>query len=335
MEIVALSSLSRNRRAARGSLCSLLPALLACALVLFGSGCSIKRVAINKVGDALASGGSGFGSDDDPDLIRDAAPFSLKLMETLLAESPNHVGLRQASASGFTQYAYAFVQQEADEVEGKDLDKATAMKQRARRLYLRARNHGLAGLGALHRGFEERLRKQPLAAVAELKARDAGLAYWTAASWAAAISLSKNDPELIAQVPVVEALIDRAAALSPGFGDGSIQTFLITYEMVRQGGTGDPAARSRSHFDAAVKMSRGEAAAPFVSLAEAVSVKQQDRAEFESLLQRALAVNVDARPEWRLVNLVMQRRARWLLSRIDDLILPPLPPAGSDAGAKP
>jgi hypothetical protein len=35
---------------------------------------------------------------------------------------------------------------------------------------------------------------------------------------------------------------------------------------------------------------------------------------------------VDARPEWRLVNTLMQRRAAWLLGRIDDLILPALPP---------
>ena len=41
------------------------------------------------------------------------------------------------------------------------------------------------------------------------------------------------------------------------------------------------------------------------------------------LLERALAVDVNAKPEYRLVNLVMQRRARWLLSRIDDLILDP------------
>jgi hypothetical protein len=43
-------------------------------------------------------------------------------------------------------------------------------------------------------------------------------------------------------------------------------------------------------------------------------------------LEKALAVDVDARPEWRLANLVMQRRARWLLERIDDLIIPELPP---------
>ena len=37
-----------------------------------------------------------------------------------------------------------------------------------------------------------------------------------------------------------------------------------------------------------------------------------------------LAIDVDARPEWRLANLIMQRRARWLLSREDDLFLDPI-----------
>ena len=79
-------------------------------LSLAGSGCSIKRLAVNKLGNALASGGTTFAADDDPELVKAAAPFSLKLMETLLAENPRHEGLLLASASGFTQYAFAFVQ---------------------------------------------------------------------------------------------------------------------------------------------------------------------------------------------------------------------------------
>jgi len=75
--------------------------------------------------------------------------------------------------------------------------------------------------------------------------------------------------------------------------------------------------RARRHFERAMTLSEGLRAAPLVSLAETVSVRTQDKKEFESLLKRALAIDVDARPEWRLANLVMQRRARWLLGRID------------------
>ena len=56
---------------------------------------------------------------------------------------------------------------------------------------------------------------------------------------------------------------------------------------------------------------------PYLTLAETVSVRLQDRKEFESLLKRALEIDPDARPEWRLANLVGQRRARWLLARAD------------------
>ena len=75
------------------------------------------------------------------------------------------------------------------------------------------------------------------------------------------------------------------------------------------------------HFDRAVELTSGQSASPFVALAEAVSIGNQDREEFESLLKKALAVNTNARPEWRLSNIVMQRRARWLLSREDELFV--------------
>jgi hypothetical protein len=112
-------------------------------LVLFSallvSSCSVKRYAINKLGDALAGAGSTFASDDDPELIRAAVPFSLKLIESLLAETFRHQGLLLAAAQGFTEYAFAFVQEDADEAEDTDRVKATAMRARAAKLYLRAR----------------------------------------------------------------------------------------------------------------------------------------------------------------------------------------------------
>lgn len=290
------------------------------------SGCSIKRLAVNKLGDALAGGGNTFASEDDPELVKAAVPFSLKLMESLLAESPQHQGLLLAAASGFTQFGYAFVQQEVDELEPKDFSAAQVLRGRARRLYLRARDYGLRGLETSHRGFATELRRDAKAALQWTKAKDVPLLYWTAASWAAAISMSKDNPDLIADLPIMESMMDRALELNEAFDGGSIHAFLITYEMARQGGQGDPVTRSRRHFDRALELSNGQEAGPFVSLAEAVALPRQDRKEFVALLNRALAVKADARPERRLVNLLMQRRARWLLERADDLILEPEKP---------
>ena len=295
--------------------------LMMAGLAVIGSGCSIKRLAVNKVGAALAGSGTTFASDDDPELVKAAVPFSLKLMEGLLNQSPRHEELLLATASGFTEYAYAFVQQDADELEDKDLAAAEEMRGRARRLFLRARNYGLRGLEVRHKGFEKALRADPKQAVRTAKLKDVPLLYWTAVSWAGAISLSKDNPDLIAEMPAVEAMMDRALALDEAFDVGAIHSFLITYEMSRPGGTGDPAARSRQHFDRALALSQGMQAGPMVSFAEAVCVQKQDLKQFEELLHQAVAINPDAKPEWRLVNLVMQRRAKWLLSRTDQLFL--------------
>ena len=297
-------------------------ALLAGLMLCFaGSGCSLRRYALNKAADALAQSGASFASDDDPELIKAATPFSLKLMESFLAESPRHPGLLAAAASGFTQYAYAFVQEDADEAEPADLAAAEALRARARRLYLRAERYGLRGLEVKHPGFGQALLANPKAAVRTASKADVPLLYWTAAAWASAISLSKDNPEIIGQVPAMESLIDRALDLDERYGNGAIHNFMISYEMNRPGVPGDQVARARKHFERSLALSNGTDASPLVVLAEAVTIQKQDVKEFESLLNRALAINPDAHPDSRLVNTVMQRRARWLLSRKSELFL--------------
>jgi predicted anti-sigma-YlaC factor YlaD len=282
------------------------PALVA---LLFLGGCSMQRLAVNKLGDALASGGTTFTSDDDPELVGAALPFSLKLMESLLAESPRHRPLLVATARGFTQYTYGWIGQQADEIEAFDIGEATRQRTRARSLYLRARDYGLRALGP---GIGDPLRGDPKRAMSLAKRDDVPALYWTAAAWGLAISVSKDDPELVADLPLVEALILRAAELDPSFDSGSIETFLITWEAARP-------AHAHGHFTRAIELSGGRLASPYLAYAEAVSVQEQKRDEFEELLQRALRIDPAAAPEWRLQNVIAQRRARWLLSRVSDL----------------
>ena len=288
-------------------------------------GCSVTKFAANRAGDALSGSGTTFASDDDPELIKAAVPFSLKLMESLLAKTPKHQGLLLSTCSGFTQYSFAFVEQDADETAPRDFTAARAQYVRARRLYLRARDYGLRGLTVVHPPFREELLRNPQASLARTTVADVPLLYWTAASWAKAITLSKDDPELLADLPIVEAMIDRALALDERFDRGAIHGFLISYEMIRPRGEGEAGNRARKHFERAVELAHGKIAAPYVSLAEATCISTQDRKGFEALLQQALAIDADQQPEDRLVNLVMQKRARWLLSRRDELFVEPEP----------
>lgn len=305
--------------------------MLGLALAGPWSGCSVRRLAVNKVATALSEGGgTTFTSDDDPELVRDALPFSLKLMESLLAQTPQHRGLLLSLSSGFTQYSYAFVQPEADRLERTDFQAAEATRARAKRLYLRARAYGQRGLEAAHPGLGAQLARAPREAVKVATIADVPQLYWTAAAWAAAIALGKDDPGLLGEIPQMEALIDRALELDEAWDEGALHAFLITYEMSRQGVAGDPVARAKHHFDRAIELSHGRRAGPYVSFAESVSVEKQDVAQFRQLLQKALALDTQAAPEARLANLISQRRARWLLDHEDDLFLKTAP-----AGPKP
>jgi predicted anti-sigma-YlaC factor YlaD len=293
-----------------------------CALIICANvGCSVQKIAVNSMADALAGTGDVFASDDDPQLIRDAAPFSLKLMESVLAEAPQHRGLLTTTAASFTQYAYAFIMQDADELESKDIAAANVLRDRARKLLLRARNYGLRGLDAAHSGFSSQLHQNLAGAIKQLKKDDVPLLYWTATSWAAAITISKTDPDLVADQTVVEAMIDRALELDESYQYGAIHSLLISYEPSRLGAATTPEVRARKHFERAVELSGGMQAAPYLALAEAVCVQKQDKKEFESLLNKALAIDVDKKPQWRLANLIMQRRAKWLLSRENELFI--------------
>jgi len=284
-------------------------------LALGVSGCSVKQYAIDRAADALAEGGSTFASDDDPQLVREAVPFSLKTIESLIEASPKNEKLLLAACRGFTQYSYAFVQQDADRLEDKDVKASQAQALRARKLYSRARAYGQRGLEVRHAGFG----KDPARALAAMTKADVPLLYWTAASWAAEISLSKENPDAVADAPQMLALADRAVALDDTYGEGAVPSLMIALEMVRQGGQGDPAARARARFDRAVALSGKTQASPYVSYAESVTVPLQDKAQFETMLGIALGIDPDAVPRHRLANLILQQRARWLLAHKESL----------------
>ena len=298
-----------------------LPALAALALACALSACSIKTVAVNKIGDALSSTSSGsFARDDDPELVRDAIPFALKTIESLLDQSPRHKGLLTAAASGFTQYGFAFIQSEADYVEAQDLEKATQMRARAKKLYLRAVGYGMRGLEVDLPGFSDRLLKDPDAALAKATKAHVPLLYWTGAAWAAAFAVDVTDSDLSIRQSVIEKMMRRALALDESWEKGTLHDFFISWEAghASAGGSMD---KAREHFERARTLAAGVRVSPFVSLAESVAITENDRKTFKAALDDALAIDVNKAPDQRLANVISQRRARWLLGRIDDLFV--------------
>jgi len=294
--------------------------LVAALAPIFLAGCRAAGAKI--AAGAFAGSGDVMARDDDPELVRAAVPFGLKTMEGLLAEIPDEDKLLASLTSSFTQYAWAFVLQDADmdELAGRST-LAREGHERARKLFLRARDYGLRALEERYKGMSEKLLSardlEPV--LDQARVEDAPLLYWTAAAWALAISNGKSDMTLVSQLPAPVAMMRRGMVLDESFDHGAFPEFFVTYEGGRTAADGGGADAARAYLDRALYLSGGKRLGVRVSYAESVLVRQQNRPEFERVLREVLAADVNAAPEFRLANVLAQRRARALLDHADDL----------------
>lgn len=280
-------------------------------------GCSLREYGAAKVGDILATGGAGWSSEEDPELAREALPFALKLMESLAVEAPRHRGLRLGLCRGFASYAAGFLEPDAERLEPSDFAAASALRERARRLHLRARGHCLEALELRRPGIRAAIQDGAAGALAGLRREDVETLYWTGVAWGSAISLGLDRPEMVADLPAVRGIFERALALEESFDRGALHEAMILFDSMppMMGGSFE---RARAHYERSLALSGGGRASPFVTWARSSAIPRQARREFVEALERAVAVDADAVPGDRMVNLIAQRRARQLLARVDD-----------------
>ena len=269
-------------------------------------------------------------SEEDPELVREALPFLLKTIEAILETSPDHREGLLYACMGFTLYANAFLEADADAAEWEDYEVAAQLRDRAVRLYVRARDFCLRRVELDHPGIKTQLQLDPEDAVNVLGEDEVETMYYLGGSWGLAISRGLDQPALAADLPAVRALIGRALLLDEDYNRGVLHLAMMTLESLPElmGGSPD---RARRHFDRAVELSNALDASPYVTLASGVSIETQSRAEFEGLLNDALAIDVDEDPSNRLLNVIAQKRARLLLDHVDDLFFEPFTEDGEES----
>jgi len=288
------------------------------------SSCSINQLAVRAAAGFLAASGQGtvFTGDDDPELVGAALPFALKTYEALLESDPRNAPLALATGRAFVAYAFAFVQAPSDQLPSDQVEQQRAQRLRAKKLFLRGRGYVLQGMEVRRPGFTAALERGDTAAALGLARReDADYLYWTAAAWMAAFSADPFDFSLIVAVPRAVSLLQRVDAWDGSYGAGAVQEILISFYGGAPADLGGGEDKARASFRRAVALSRGLRAGPYIALATTVSVKNQDAVEFRELLGMALAIDVNADVPDRLVNIINQRRARWLLDHEGDYFL--------------
>jgi predicted anti-sigma-YlaC factor YlaD len=274
------------------------------------SACSVQNLLLRNAGDILSKETSA--SDEDLELLMHASAYHLKLSESLLQEIPNHAKLAESVARGYTQYAFVFLMDEADRIESDSLQKANQLRTRAAKILMRAQSNGLKTLNLLYPQLGTYLNNPAQRPAFKIKPEDTGLVYWTMTAWAGGISLSKDSPDVVADLPQVLRLAELAWQASPQYDQGALASMMGTLELAKPGGQNGTAEK---YFDMAIAW-RESQIAPLISKAENWAVATQNRSAFEQLLKQAIDLGHNKSD---LINTVMTRRARWLLDNADNL----------------
>jgi predicted anti-sigma-YlaC factor YlaD len=273
-------------------------------------------MATRAVADALTGVGEStvFTGDSDPELVGDALPFAIKIYEALLEQEPNHQGLIVTTGSLFIMYANVFIQGPAEMLPPDEYLAKQAGKERAKKFYLR-------GVDILSEGIEKRypgiLGSRQTGKLdnylSKLKKADVPLIYWLVAGTLSAYALDPMDLALGMKLPELTALINRAYELDPDFNTSALDEFFILFHASVPEGMGGDKSKVDGFFQKALEKTGGLSAGPYVSYAQAVCVPAQDYETFKKYLETALTIDADADGGNRLVNIINQRKARYLL----------------------
>ena len=272
---------------------------------------------MNMVANALTGEGSSsvFTGDNDPQLVGDALPFAIKMYEALLDANPDHQGLMLTTGSLYVMYANAFVQGPAEMLSTSEWKERENGMMRAKNLYLRGVEMLYNGMEAKYKGFKQAVFDPELLPVylSKFKKDDVPLLYWAVAGGLSAYSIDLFDFELGARIPEWGAMIHKAYELDPDFQGAALDEFFVIFYASLPEMMGGDIEKAKVHFQQAQNKTGGKSVSAYVSYAQSICILDQDYDTFRDFLEKALAVNPDDDASTRLVNILTQQKAHWLL----------------------
>ena len=289
-----------NKQTGMSCLAATTAALLA---VLFAvSGCA--GLVSSAVDDMAGSVTRAIEDSDDLETVKSGMPAYLLMVEGLAQDNPRNASLQKTAATLNGAYAGLFVE---------DPQRKQQMAQKALDYGFRAVCVRRPNICAV-RG--ERFNKF-LPVLHSTDKKDVPYLYALATAWAGWLQANSSDMNALAQLPFVEAVIDRVAELDETYDDGGVHVYLGVLATLLPPSLGGKPEVARQHFERAIDLSKGENLMAKVIFAERYARLMFDRDLHDRLLEEVLAADPHS-PGRTLSNTFAQKRARELLASGDD-----------------
>lgn len=284
----------------------------AALLLLVNSGCSVKKITTNTVGKIARDGMIAVEGEEDLILARESAPALIKTIEVLRQGNPKDYNSLVVLSESYGLYAFGFLEEDML-ARNKDDAEYVKIRNRADMFYRRGREYGIAALigRGMGRAFNSNVQdfKKALDSMGK---KDVGGLFWTAFNWANYLNLHLDDPNVIVDLPRIEAMIDRVIAIDPGFYCGSAYTFKGIIESMRPRMLGGNPALADEKFRRAMEIAPDYLMTK-VLYAQYYARQMQDVGLFRSTLSDVQSADASKLPAQRLANELAKRRAKLLM----------------------
>lgn len=277
-------------------------AVLAIAVPGLMQGCAtVAGNATQRLSDAVSLGVL---NQDDPTIVAAGLPSYLLLLDGMIVQDPDNAGLLLGAAKLYGAYGGSFV-----------ADRRRAARHTARALDYarRAVCSDLADLCAA----ETRPYREFAPAVAAVPVKRVNVLYGLCSAWAGWIQANSDDWNAIADIPKVEACLDRVVELDEVHDQGMPHMYLGVLHSLRPENLGGKPAEGRAAFERALEISAGRNQMARVLYAERYARLVFDQALHDRLLEEVLNGDVQI-PGLTLLNVLARERARELLAESPD-----------------
>jgi tetratricopeptide (TPR) repeat protein len=268
-------------------------------------GCLPTDYIVKSMDPLMDSMATAVNMNPDVDMLRDALPATLVQMDGQIQDTPDPKLLLRASEAYFG-YTYAFV--------------ADTDRQRARMLFLKARDYALRVL-MLNYHFRDSFGRDIntfTESLKEFKKEDVPALYWTANNWMAWIAINLDNPEVLLDVPKVEAMLLRVLELDETYYNGASHATLGAFYASRSKILGGDPLKAKHHFDRAFELSGSKLLFVHLLYAQYYAYQIQDRDLFVKTLEAIIETPTDYYPERNFANEIAKRKAQMLLKDVDD-----------------
>ena len=286
---------------------------LAALLALPNMGC-IKQMLLDGQISATREASGVLDTIGDYEVARGAAEAGLVQFEGLHFLSPSNDDALFSLTASWVGYGFAFAEDDAEAAEDKGNDDlAEYHRRRAHMAYDRAVFYGLELLSHTDKGFEA-ARKNANTMKAWLKDKftdkaDVGNLFWTGYAWMARTNVQKDDPAVVAELYVGEAMMERSVELDPSFnfynGEIALAAYHVAVSNVEEG---------KKLFEETLQKTQRKNLMVQFTYAQTYACETSNRPLYESLLKEVIDAG-DIDPKERLENAIAKRKARRYLGK--------------------